>query len=38
MNKKVNMRKIATWLVTLLMMVLLFAMFWYSIIGQMPTP
>ena len=38
MKRKVNMQKIATWLMALFMMVLLSAMFWYSIIGQMPSP
>jgi hypothetical protein len=38
MNKKVNMRKIATWLVAIMMTVILALMFWYSVIGMMPSP
>ena len=37
MKRKVNMRKIAIWLVTLFMMILLSLMFWYAAIGTMGT-
>lgn len=35
MKRKVNMRKIATWLVAFFMLVLLSLMFWYAAIGTM---